>query len=73
MIKNITLSAEERMIESARLKAQREGRSLNEVFREWLGHYTGQEKRSTVKEILDRVGRREVGGPFTRDEMNERR
>ncbi|MBV9273681.1 MAG: hypothetical protein JO333_07285 [Verrucomicrobia bacterium] len=39
MLRKITFSAEERLLEAARRKAARERRSLNEVFREWLGRY----------------------------------
>ena len=39
MDKNITLSAQEQLIEKARLKARQEKKSLNTLFRSWLKSY----------------------------------
>ena len=73
-MKNVTLSAEERLIERARERAKRENRSLNDAFRDWLAVYTGQgETRITLSEIRERWKHIKMGGPYTRDEMNERR
>ena len=36
MVKNITLSADEKLIEEARAKASLQKRSLNAAFREWI-------------------------------------
>ena len=74
-MKNITLSADERLIEAARARAQAEHTTLNERFRQWLADYATRESRADsamalIKE-LQRKGR--TGGrKFTRDEMNER-
>ena len=38
-MKNITLSADERLIEAARARALAERTTLNEQFREWLMEY----------------------------------
>lgn len=73
MLKNITFSAEEELIQKAREKAFEEKTSLNIVFRKWLTQYAENEiitdKYDKIKGSLDHVlsGRR-----FTRDEMNER-
>ena len=74
MIKNITLSAEERLIEEARRKAQQEHTSLNEKFRLWLVEYAGRESRvERAMTTIDKVAQKgRLKGPFTRDEMNER-
>ncbi len=72
-MKNITLSADEDLIEQARLVARAQRKTLNAAFREWLVHYaarsgSGQEVDSLMKSLHHvRAGRH-----FTRDEMNER-
>jgi hypothetical protein len=40
-MKNITLSADEDLIERARLIARAQHKTLNAVFREWLAHFAG--------------------------------
>jgi len=39
-MKNITLSADEDLIERARLIARGQRRTLNEAFRDWLAQFT---------------------------------
>lgn len=74
-MKNITFSADERTIESARDRAARERTTLNEEFRRWLGEYArcgsrGEDVTRIVEDILKYTG---TGGrKFSRDEMNER-
>jgi hypothetical protein len=73
-MKNITLSADERLIEEARAKARAERTTLNEQFRRWLEEYVGRRERAeralrTLDEVRKTVRLR---GPFTRDELNER-
>lgn len=74
-MKNITLSADERLIEEAREKAQREHTTLNEQFRRWLEAYVGRRERAeramrTIEELQGRIHLE--GQPYTRDELNER-
>jgi hypothetical protein len=73
-MKNITLSADEGLIEQARQIARAQKRTLNEAFREWLLQFTQQsgkaeEYQALMKRLRDRV---RSNGPYTRDEMNER-
>ena len=72
-MKNITLSADPDLIEKSRQRAQRENTTLNAVFRQWLMRYAG---RTTVSsrylELMDALSYSESGGPFSREEMNER-
>ncbi|MBA2377119.1 MAG: hypothetical protein ACR2N0_09865 [Rubrobacteraceae bacterium] len=75
MKKNITLSADEALIEAARERARSEGTTLNEEFRHWLVGYSRRERRAeeammVVRELREKV--RTGGRKFTRDEMNER-
>lgn len=41
MMKNLTLSAEESLVQRARARAILEKRTLNAAFREWLARYAG--------------------------------
>lgn len=72
-MKNITFTAEESLIQQARLKAMTEKTTLNEKFREWLSSYasSGSQKIS-LNEVMERLSYAEAGRSFTRDEMNER-
>ena len=73
-MKNITLSAEEPLIEAARNRARAEQSTLNEQFRLWLTQYTPQAQRidqfdETVAHLR---GSLVLGRSFSRDEMNTR-
>jgi hypothetical protein len=73
MLRNITFSAEKRLVEAARRKAARERRSLNEVFREWLARYAQKhDAAENFDRLMDRLGYVRSGRKFTRVEMNER-
>lgn len=72
-MKNITLSADERLIEEARAQARANRTSLNQLFREWLAELAGRrEREKRLAELMERVGYADSGGSFSRDEMNER-
>jgi len=73
-MKNITLSADENLIERARQVAREQQRTLNDAFREWLTQFTQQSKRVEEYDALMEELRKTVrsNGPYTRDEMNER-
>ena len=73
MLKNITLSAEERLIRKAREKARRERTTLNDNFRRWLKQYVNANNGSKDYDILMKsLNYADSGKSFTRDEMNER-
>ena len=74
-MKNITLSADEGLIEAARERARAEHTTLNEQFRRWLKDYARREQQAeqamaVVRELRGKV--RTGGHKVTRDEMNER-
>jgi hypothetical protein len=74
-MKNVTLSADERLIEAARERARREHSTLNEQFRRWLEVYAGREAQAdAAMETIDALrSRLDTGGRrFTRDELNAR-
>jgi hypothetical protein len=74
-MKNITLSADEHLIEAARKRAHAEHTTLNEQFRCWLEDYTRRTQK--VNDAIANLERmrgyvRTGGRKFTREEMNER-
>jgi hypothetical protein len=72
-MRNVTLSAEEELIDRARLVARQRHTTLNEAFREWLKQFTSS--RSNVEafdDLMDRLKDVNAGRHFTRDELNER-
>ena len=72
-MKNITLSAEEGLIEQARLVARAQHKTLNAAFREWLEQYAARAGGSAaVDALMRRLRHVRSNGPYSRDEMNER-
>lgn len=74
MLRNITLSADEGLIEQVRAKAVQEKTTLNRLFRDWLTRYL---RKGNAVEGYDQFMREaapayDVGRKFTRDELNER-
>ena len=73
MVKNITLSADERMIARARQKAALENRSLNQAFREWLEEWTNPaDPKQRYAEVMKSLAQFHPVRKLTRDEMNAR-
>jgi hypothetical protein len=72
-MRNITLSAEESLIEQARLVARSRHKTLNVAFREWLQQYAAQAAGgASVDALMSRLKHVRSSGPYSRDEMNER-
>ncbi len=72
-MKNVTLSADDDLIEQARLVARSQRRTLNAAFREWLLQFTAQAGNGQeVEALMRRLRHVTAGRPFSRDEMNER-
>ena len=73
-MKNITLSADENLIEAARQRAVSEHTTLNEQFRLWLNNYVQREQQAAeaMRVMRELQGKLRVGCKLTRDEMNER-
>ena len=73
VMKNITLSADEAMIEQARETARTQKTTLNQLFRNWLSELAGRRERDQQLALLmDRLDYVKSGGPFNREDMNER-
>jgi hypothetical protein len=73
-MKNITLSADENLIETARARARAEHTTLNEQFRRWLADYgQAHERMQRYDAVMATLrGRLRVGRKLSRDDMNER-
>jgi hypothetical protein len=72
-MRNVTLSAEEHLIERARQVAREQNRTLNDMFREWLSQVSGASNaEEEYLELMKRLNYVKAGRHFTRDEMNER-
>lgn len=77
MLRNITLNAEDKTIDTARELMKAEGTSLNEQFKLWLDAYIAEHKRKQqVEEALKTLemmrGTIKLDRKLTREEMNER-
>ena len=78
MLKRITVSASEALIETAKARAREEGTTLNAEFRRSLEAY-GDERVDREKVLAKRLetmkrlqGKVVSGRKFTRDEISER-
>jgi len=72
-MKNITLSADEELIEQARVVAHAQHKTLNAAFREWLLQFTAQAGNGhEFDAVMRRLRHVNSGRRFSRDEMNER-
>ena len=73
MLKNITLSADEKLIKKARRKAQEQNTTLNASFRQWLMQYVRNTTKTTdFFEFMKSLKYVTPGKHFTREELNER-
>ena len=75
-MKNITLSADEALIERARSEAARRGKSLNQLIRDHLEELAGYRQPGNEFERLRELSRLSRGNRrewcFNRDEIHER-
>jgi len=71
---NITLSADEQLIEAARARARAAHTTLNEEFRRWLAAYgRPQDNLQRYEDTMAALrGQLTVGPKLTPDQMNER-
>jgi len=74
-MKNITLSADEQLIEAARARARERHTTLNEEFRNWLRSYVGRGRpvEETMRLFEEYQQYFDTSGPkMNREERNER-
>jgi hypothetical protein len=73
MLKNITLSAENALIEQARQRAVAEHTTLNAEFRRWLVQYVERpHSAADFQALMAHLSYARPGKTFTRGELNER-
>ena len=78
MLKNITLTADEKLIETARKTAAERRTTLNAEFRKWLAQFAQSEaaasnQRKRIEALFAKTKGHSSGGRrFTREELNER-
>ena len=67
-MKNVTLSAENTLIEQGRALARLRGTTLNEEFRKWLANYSSEDvgslKLAQTRAMLDELSAPIAGQPF---------
>lgn len=72
-MKNVTLSADDDLIEKARTIARAKRTTLNAEFREWLAQFAASEGGGqSFDAMMNELRGVDAGRRFTRDEMNER-
>ncbi len=72
-MKNVTLSADDDLIEKARTIARGKRTTLNAEFREWLAQFAAREGGArSFDALMSELRAVDAGRRFTRDEMNER-
>ncbi|HWG21938.1 MAG TPA: hypothetical protein VG225_15515 [Terracidiphilus sp.] len=72
-MKNVTLSADDDLIEKARAVARAQRKTLNAIFREWLVQLTASEGDArNYDALMKNLSHIDPGRHFTREEMNER-
>jgi len=68
LIKNITLSVDESLVQRARSRAALEKRTLNSAFREWLARYAGKERDANAyRNLMERMSYTRPGQEFCRN------
>lgn len=73
MRQNLTISADADTIRRAREKAKGCGTSLNAQMRQYLEQLAGNATAADrYRKLMDDLSDVNSGGPFTREEMNER-
>jgi hypothetical protein len=73
IVKRITLSADEALIDRARIRAARDNTTLTAVFRDWLDRYANAAMGpQEYKGLMNRLRHVRPARRFSRAEMNER-
>jgi hypothetical protein len=73
VLKNITLSAEDALIERARQRAEEENTTLNAEFRRWLAQYANRPQRAAdYLRMMAQLSYSHPDKTFNREELNER-
>jgi len=71
MLKEITLNAEQELIQKAIWVAQRQQTTLEAAFRQWLNRYVIQNQPvDNYTQLMNELSHVQVGRTFSRDELN---
>lgn len=71
-VKNVTLTADEELIERARHVARSQHKTLNVAFREWLREYVAQDSATADYDaLMAKLSYTRSTGPYTQQEINE--
>ncbi len=74
MMKEITVSVEDAVLQQARRRAAAENTTINELVHAWLERYVAQPGAADqYLELMESLRHVEAGRKYTREEMNERR
>jgi plasmid stability protein len=76
-MKNVTLALPEEVLQKARVRAAREGTSVNEVIRKHLERYGSEQDRlkkavDRIMELSEEYGKGRKLTPWTREELHDR-
>ncbi len=73
MLRNITLSADEYLIQKARKKAQKAQTTLNAQFRQWLENYINIESNAGgYEDLMNQLSYTKPTDRYSREDLNER-
>jgi len=73
MLKEITFSLEEDIIQKATAAAHHKHTTLEKEFRRWLNYYIYKNQRADdYAKLMDELSHVQAGRIFSRDELNER-
>jgi hypothetical protein len=73
IMRKVTFSADEQLIEGARRRAESEHTTLNSLFLQWLARYAAEPRLAEqVRQAVADAGHFRAGRRFTREERNER-
>lgn len=73
MLKNITFSADEKLIQKARERAAKEHTTLNERFRNWLKRFAMKKQSAEYyNDLMTHLEYVKTDRTYSRDELNER-
>ena len=72
-MKSITVSVDDNLIDQAQALALARETTLDQMFRDWLATLVGAQAHKTeLTAMFRRLDYVQSGGPFTREQMNER-
>lgn len=73
-METITLTVDKSVLEEAQRVAEEQQITRDAVLNEWLSHRAvGVERVRRYDALMEKLKYVKTGGPFTREEMNERR